>query len=498
MGMTLSRYVMAPVLLLAGSLFSWRLLGIPSRLETTAFLILLFLIPTLKYPKFGVYYLFGVSLFIPLFRRMYYLVAERPALDYLMLVSDGVMGGFICSLALLWLVNKERARSAMPVLILLYFSLLLAKVFVGNQLGVVEGFYGFKFHGLYVMFFFAGSYVIATAGETRRLLGFLSWALLITALYAVKQILFGFAGFEQKWLDSITFTTLFIEGVVRPFSTYASPATLSDGMSILIVTGFYWIIARGGHSAPFGMLLIASALWPLLIATVRTNWLATLAALAFYLGYLRIRKGWVKWCVLLLMIAGAAGIALRDGGDSGQAQAAAMSNKLNRKDRSLSEIMIRNRTSALANPLQEYSVQKRIQTWVYIWNQTLKFPFGVGQGTTGYAHSLYFQVLGETGFPGLLLFLSILLLSFRQGFRIIARSRDPAVAELARYMLTLLVLISILNLTGTHLHTPPGDLFFWFCVGCIHRFHRQMEEASAEGGPAALSDARAAAPGAAA
>jgi hypothetical protein len=489
MGLTLSRFLLAPMLLLAGTLFSWRLLGIPSRLETTAFLILFFLIPTLKYPKFGVYYLFGVSLFIPLFRRMYYLISDRPALDYLMLVSDGVMGGFICSLALLWLINKERARGAMPVLILLYFSLLLLKVFVGNQLGVVEGFYGFKFHGLYVMFFFAGSYVIATAGETRRLLGFLSWALLITAFYAIKQILFGFAGFEQKWLDSITFTTLFIEGVVRPFSTYASPATLSDGMSILIVTGTYWIVSKGGHSTPFGLLLVASALWPLLIATVRTNWLATLAALAFYLGYLRIRKGWVKWGVLLLMVAGVAGMAMRDDGDGGQAQSAAMSSKLNRKDRSLSEIMIRNRTSALANPLQEYSVQKRMQTWVFIWKQTLQLPFGAGQGTTGYAHSFYFQVLGESGFPGILLFLAILILAFRQGFRVIARSGDPAVAEMARYMLTLLVLISILNLTGTHLHTPPGDLFFWFCVGCIHRFHRELAAQDAQARPTAPTGA---------
>lgn len=437
-------------------------------------MILFFLIPTLKYPKFGVYYLFSMPFFIPMFRRLYYLVESRPDLDYLLLISDGVMGGFICALALLWLLNKEKARDWFPILIVAYVALLFIKIFVGNSVSIKEGFYGFKFHGLYVMFFFAGSYIITTLAQTRRLLGFVSWIMLFTAAYGVKQILFGFAYFEQKWLDSITFTTLFIEGVVRPFSTYLSPATLSDGMTILILTGCFWFMAKGRHTVLFGILLVVSAVWPLLIATVRTNWLATAAGIGFYLGFLRIRKGWVKG----LLMAGTVGVIVlsvtRGGGGGNQYQTAAA---LSSGDRSVSDIMIRNRTQALANPLQEYSVQKRIATWGWIWMMVMKKPFGNGQGTTGYAHSFYFQVLGECGFPGIILFLTILFLAFKRGFAVVARARDPGVAEVARYLLTLVFVISILNLTGTHLHTPPGDIFFWFALGTLHRFHREMVDA---------------------
>lgn len=473
----LARYGIYPAIILFGMFFSWRLLSIPSRVETTTFMILFFLIPTLKYPKFGVYYLFCVPFFIPMFRRMYYLIEDRPDLDYLMLISDGVMGGFICALILLWLINKERVRDPFPILIVAYTVLLFLKVFLGNEYPPVMGMYGFKFHGLYVMFFFSGAYILTTTAQTRTLVGFISWILLITALYAIKQILFGFTGFEQKWLDSITFTTLYIEGIIRPFSTYLSPATLSDGMTILIITGLYWIMAKGRHMALFGILLVCSAIWPILIATVRTNWLATVAGMFFYLVFLRIRQVWIKGLLLTLLLAGVVGSAMTGGGGASQAQSAAIQGQLSGTDRSLSDIMIKNRTQALANPLQEYSLQKRIQTWGYIWLMVLRKPFGNGQGSTGYAHSFYFQVLGEIGFPGIILFLCLLYLAFARGFRVIARSKDESAAELTRYLLTVVFVISVLNLTGTHLHTPPGDLFFWFALGTIHRFHRDMVEA---------------------
>lgn len=471
------RYLVPAGLLLFGAFFSWRLLSIPSRIETTAFMILFFLIPTLKYPKFGVYYLFCMPFFIPMFRRMYYLIESRPTVDYLLLISDGVMGGFICALLLLWLINKERAKDAFPLLIVAYTILLFVKVFVGNQLGVTEALYGFKFHGLYVMFFFAGSYIISTTAQTRRLLMLVSWIMLFTAVYAIKQILFGYTFFEQKWIDSITFTTLQIEGVIRPFSTYLSPATLSDGMVILLVSGLYWFVSKGRHMLLFGLVLAAASIWPLLIATVRTNWLAAIAGVGFYMVFLRIQKGWMKVLMMILVIGGVVGMTLRGGGGgSDQYAASAIQSQMN-GNRNLSDIMIKNRTQALANPLQEYSLQKRMQTWGYIWVTTLKHPFGQGQGTTGYAHSFYFQILGESGFAGIALFLTILVMTYKRAFAVIRRTRDGPAREITRYLLTIIFMITILNLTGTHLHTPPGDLFFWFSLGTIHRFYRQMVDA---------------------
>lgn len=476
--------LLGPGLLLLGTFFAYRLLHIPSRAETAVFCIGLFLIPTLRWPKVGVYYLFCLPLFISLFRRMYYLISERPTLDYLMLISDGVMGGLIVALILLWILNKERSRDLLSVLVVAYTLLLFLKVFVGAQNGIMEGLYGFKFNGLYVFFYFAGSYVLTSLKETKAVMAWASWLLFLTALYGIKQILFGFTDFEQKWMDSITFTTLRIDGIVRPFSTYVSPAAMSDGMVLMLALGGYWIMSRARLSVPFGLLLIGACISPLLIASVRTSWLAAGAGVFFYLIFLRMGNKWIKAGFILAMLAIAVGYVAKGGGESGSGsfhRNATISARLNSKGPNLTESMIKNRTAALANPLQEYSVQKRMETWAGILYASYFYPFGKGQGTTGYAHSYYFLVLGEIGYPGLFCFLAIVIIAFYRGFVILGRNPGAEERELSRLLLTILFLLSVLNLTGTHLHTPPGDIFFWFSLGCISRFYRETRAAEAAG-----------------
>jgi O-antigen ligase len=482
--------VFVPCILLLGTAFAYRLLHIPTRAETAVFCIGLFLVPTLKWPKAGVYYLFCLPLFIPLFRRMYYLVSARPDLDYLMLISDGVMGGLIAALVLLWLLNKERSKDPLSVLIVAYTLLLFIKVFVGSQLGIQESLYGFKFNGLYVFFYFAGSYVLTTFRDTLRVFAWASWLLFLTALYGIKQILFGFTAFEQRWIDSITFTTLRIDGIVRPFSTYVSPAAMSDGMVLMLVLGAFWFLGKNRFNKPFGLLLAAACVAPLLIASVRTNWLAAAAGMFFYLVFLRLAKKWIRVSLIFAMALAIAGYAVK-GDNEGDAPRGAARTHYVPKSRDLAESMIKNRTAALANPLQEYSVQKRMETWKGIFYASFFYPLGKGQGTTGYAHSYYFLVLGEIGYPGLLCFLAILFVAFRRGLYIASRARDEALRELGRMLVAVLFMISVLNLTGTHLHTPPGDIFFWFSVGCISRFYRETRDspAPASGADSAGPDA---------
>jgi O-antigen ligase len=244
---------------------------------------------------------------------------------------------------------------------------------------------------------------------------------------------------------------------------------MSDGMTILFMLGIYWFKESGRRKMLLGIALIAVAIPPLLIATVRTNWMAVVVGIFLYLFYLRLEKTWIKVGIMILLSVGLIGYSLK-GGSTPQYSVVAQQ-RTNTK--SLTEIMIKNRTSGMADPLAEYSVQKRIATWTSIYGESFLYPLGKGQGTTGYAHSYYFQVLGEIGYPGILLFLTILVVGFYRGFRILALSRDPEIRELTRLMLTLIFMISFLNLTGTHLHTPPGDIFFWFTMGTISRFYRQ-------------------------
>ncbi len=471
------QWLWLPSLLLVGAVFAWRLQKIPSRQETAVFFILCFVIPTLKWPKFGVYYLFFISIFIPLGRRMYYLVNGRPPLDYLMLIGDGVMVGFICALILLWIVNREKMKEPLTVLVLIYASLLFIKVFFLNQGTMEEGLYGFKFNGLYVLFYFAGSYVIAHAKGLIKVLNWATFALMLSALWSIKQVTLGFSSFEQKWLDSITFTTLRIEGVVRPFGTFVSPAAMADAMCLLLMLGAFYIALRRALSPLWGFYLVCLSIVPLLIATVRTSWVGAAAGLFFFFIYLRIEKTWIKGVILSVALVGLIGI-ISKGDNQSDSQNAALSAKISGS--SLTDVMIRKRTAALANPLQEYSVRKRMQIWGEIWYYALQKPLGRGQGTQGYAHSYYFQILGEIGFPGILAFLGILIFAFIRGFQALRLKPARDELELTRFFLSILFMFSILNLTGTHLHTNPGDLYFWFSVGGLAQLYRDAKQRQSE------------------
>ncbi len=383
------------------------------------------------------------------------------------------MGGLIVSTILLRIMYKERSKDLLSGLVLAYAVLLFAKVFIGNQGSIIEGLYGFKFNGLYVFFYFGASYILTSFKETKSIYFYTSILLLVTALYGLNQILFGFSGFEQKWIDSIQFTTLRIEGIIRPFSTYLSPAGMADGMTLLFIFGIYWIFSRGQYMLFFGALLILASIPPLLIATVRTNWLAVIAGTFFYVFFLRLKNFRLKVFIILCLSIGIIGYSAKGGSEGKRpgSMVALVPHKSSSKN--LTEVMITNRTSALANPLQEYSVQKRVDTWATIIATSFVFPLGKGQGTTGYAHSYFFQVLGEIGYPGLILFISLLSVAYFRGFKILSLSKDEGIKEMTRLILTIMFTLTILNLTGTHLHTPPGDIFFWFSLGVITRFYRK-------------------------
>lgn len=99
------------------------------------------------------------------------------------------------------------------------------------------------------------------------------------------------------------------------------------------------------------------------------------------------------------------------------------------------------RMQSIDNYQHDESAQGRFQAWTFAFRLALDHPF-VGGGqligrddalfkhyvpdapTSRAAHSIYFQVLGETGFVGLGLYLLLLLLSFRVASNIIRLTRN--------------------------------------------------------------------------
>ena len=98
---------------------------------------------------------------------------------------------------------------------------------------------------------------------------------------------------------------------------------------------------------------------------------------------------------------------------------------------------------------QDSSAMSRIYTWTTLWNLAIDRPFvgagfatdnpalyalyapvgGVGSYTAGQifvAHSIYFQALGEHGFPGLILYLLLGIFTWREANRLALKTQDCA------------------------------------------------------------------------
>ncbi|MBF0432059.1 MAG: hypothetical protein HQK83_12315 [Fibrobacteria bacterium] len=460
-------------LAITGMVFSWRLTEIPSRIEITIIVSALIIIPSLKFPKIAIYYIFFISLFVPVLRRMYYLIDTRPKLDFLMLLSDGAMASLFISIIMFWIINKQQNKDRLSFFILIYIFFLFMKIFVLNTGSTIDGFYGFKFYGLFTLFYFAANTLIEDKKAFFTLFRYSSFLLLFVALYSFKQVFFGYFNFENIWADSVQFTTLFIEGRLRTFSTLASPAALSDAMNILFILGCFNFIKPTATSKIFGMILMAATAVPLLYASVRTNWIC--AILSIWIFYIFIKRLSFKITLINLAVIPLALFFLLNYGEFNSSNQSNTTRPTKGQD--ITEVMITNRTRALTNPFDEYSFQKRLDTWIYIiYEIYYTYPLGKGLGVSGYAHSFYIQVLGDTGYIGALLFLIILITIIVRGIIIVRHEQDQEKKNLAAMCTTIVIIVSILNITGTHLNSHPSDIFFWFCAGCIGFLYQEYKD----------------------
>jgi hypothetical protein len=134
-------------------------------------------------------------------------------------------------------------------------------------------------------------------------------------------------------------------------------------------------------------------------------------------------------------------------------------------------LLITNRASAITNPLGEYSLLSRIALWqylIYLTQDPTMALMGRGLGALN-ADSLYFTYLAEFGYPGMLYIIAIIVLFIKRGMKIIDTFKHPDIVILARGIVVMNVILAIISITGTHIHSFPGDMYFWFWNGVLVR-----------------------------
>ncbi len=459
-----------------GDIVAKKIFNIPTRLDVVVFIAILVFIPVMKFPISGIFFLVIVPPFIGFIRRVFYLFYDRPSSDLLIIIPD-------LMIVMLFIVLFDRIRKGEHIKseddtvvkwIWIFFFYQLARVFIANGSGVVTGINQFKFVALYILCFFYAIHFIKTKKQVISIFKVTSVIGFIVALYGIKQAFFGYTRFEEIWIQKMhsLFVTLFIEGKPRPFSTLPSPASFADYMVIAIYASLSLLSMKSTKGKAIYALFIPPMIVALLITSVRSNWIGFIMGVLFWFiiahrSSIRYKILFVAFLLLVFFVgstfldsSGARDLAVME-----QARVAHGKNQ----DRKITEIFVTDRTSALTNPFQEHSMISRTGMWRQAIQSSMELPmgpFGWGMGSFN-THSYYFSTLYDIGYPGFFLLLFLLYRIFRAGYIVYREEEEPDRRVIARFILSIMFAITVMNSTGTHISEHPADIYYWFGAGIL-------------------------------
>ena len=464
----------------AGNFIAYNIVHIPTQLELVVLLMVAMTYPIIRKPAIGIYLMFTLMPFVPYVRRLYYLVDQRPKVDPLIAAGDIIIAVTFVGLFFVFREKREEMNRAKGFvnLLLVYFIYLVIRTFFLNALPVQEAVMRFHFYGPAVLFFFIGI-LYARDISFLKSIWYLSLAVgAVSALYGFKQLLLGYSQAEQIWFSSISFTTLFIKGLARPFSVFQSPASFADYM-LLSIIGTLMVYSWNTSRWKMGfLLLIPLYFYGALMTSVRSNWIGILLALLLWIVLLQIRGMRNR----ILMVTGLFLFFILSQLLDLSSQYNVGMNTLFTSlgsgfDQQHMQLLVTERTSAISNPFEEYSFLSRVNLWKYILSMSLNpvnATMGKGVGAFN-ADSLYFTYLAELGYPGLLFITGITVVLIFRGFHLLDTAVSPAVRSLAKGITLMNIVLAVVNVTGTHIHSFPADIYYWFWNGVLVKLASEPE-----------------------
>ena len=455
-----------------GNFIAYNIIHIPTQLELVVLMTVALAYPIIRKPAVGIYLMFALMPFVPHVRRLYYLVDQRPSVDPLIAAGDVVIALTFTGLFFAFREQRDeenRAKGAANFL-LVYFVYLVIRTFFLNSLPIQEAVMRFHFYGPTVLFFFIGT-LYARNQTMLKSIWYLSLVVgVLSALYGFKQLLFGYSEAERIWFSSISFTSLFIKGLARPFSFFQSPASFADYMLLSIIGTlivYSWSSSRWKSAL---LLFIPFFFYGALITSVRSNWIGILLALVLWVVLLQIRGKRNRILMItglfLLFIFGQ----LFDLSSQYNAGMNTLFSSLGGGfDERHMQLLVTERTSAISNPFEEYSFLSRVNLWKYILTMSadpVTALLGKGVGAFN-ADSLYFTYLAELGYPGMLFIIGLTVYLILRGFTLLDTTSSPVVRSLAKGITLMNIVFAVVNVTGTHIHSFPADVYYWFWNGVL-------------------------------
>ena len=296
---------------------------------------------------------------------------------------------------------------------------------------------------------------ILTAVKVILFLGFIS------ALYALKQEWIGFSNAETTWLhaDEERFMLIFQWDRMRVFSFFSDPTTFGIFMGYMSM--FALILAAGPFKIWKRIALAAAAVAMLMgmaYAGSRTPFVMLPIGVIFYL-VLTFKKETIFAGALFFMVGGVMVLKSTNSAVIWRIQSA-----FRGESNDTIEVRMKN--------------QEKVQPYIH------SHPVGAGLGSTGYwgkrftpdswlasfAHdSLYVRLAVETGWIGLLLYMSLLFVAMKTSIYYYFRVKDPTIKTLYLGFTVTVFLLALASYPQEAITLLPTSVIFYVMLAMIVR-----------------------------
>lgn len=473
-------------IVLIGNFIAYKIVHIPAQLEMTAILAMFFLYPILSFPKVGIYILFIISPFIAYIRRLYYLQYSRPSIDTLIMLNDILIAYIVIGLIFIFhekgIFDKNIKKIQMTVSIYLFY--LFMRIFLLNILPFGKAILEFKYYGPAILLFFVGTKFATNFSLLKKVWIITIFIGVISFAYAMKQLTLGYSQAEQLWFTSISFTSLYIKGIARPFSFFQSPAAFADYMQLAIIGVMSLApLAESAFRKYFLYLLLPVFFYGSLLTSVRSNWIGIILSVILFITVVNVTS--IKKRILTLVTLGLAFFVINtfsafvNENFSFTDVLSVIGNKLNIQ---YADMLITDRTSAILDPFKEHSMLSRIALWkqlIELSVDPILAVFGRGLGALQ-SDSVYFTYLAEFGYPGMFFIITFQIICIVTGMRFLNKYELNKTSSLIRAVTIMNFVFLIINITGNHINSFPGDIYYWFWNGVMFKLCSEGKNKSYE------------------
>jgi hypothetical protein len=420
--------------------------------------------------------LFAMMLFEPLrgvIRRAQYLFVDYSSEDPIHVITP-----IVTVIAFAMLVKTQRLTIFRASPLASWVSLLgliyVVEILNPLQGGILVGVSGAMFVLVPLLWFYFGQ--AANERFMRNALGLIVVLGLLTSLYGIYQLVFGYPSFEQYWIDNTEFyNSIAVGNIERALATFSSAEEWGRYTEIGAIVAFGFAAgskkwgARGGWFAA-GVLLTGFV--ALTGQRAAVFGLAAGLVVLVVLGARSFPRALARVALLLVpVVLFAVFIRAPDEEDM-----------LKHDDDQTVATVLSHTERGVLKPAKEESFQIRLKNWAYLVTDIIPYrPLGAGVGAGSLSESRFsdsydlppidssiFRNAIAVGIPGVLLFIWILMratwFSWRSARRPTTDDENAHLKRIVSAMFVAIVLNSIFGMTFTLYSVAP---IAWLLIGWI-------------------------------